>query len=342
MRPCFAFSAASAPETSATLSIYDEIGFLGVQASDFRTALSAIKSPVLNVEINSPGGDLFTGLAIYNMLRSSGKTVNVQVMGVAASAASLIAMAGDTITMPANTFMMIHNPYWGVVGNVAELRDSADALEKIQASITATYVDKTGMASIEMETMLSKDTWLTADECLTMGFCTEVTEAVVSTAKFDTVRAELPEHVRLLMLADASADEAPADEAPADALELEGTPLAIHDYVVSAGLQPFAAAWAVAYSDMAQVEARVASAKSITALCTIARRPSDAHAHVKANTSVSAVRAALVLSMAEDDESSHTETSQEIQKTQTARNSANPKASTSKIWDSHNAQKRKN
>ena len=344
MRPCFAFSAASAPEAPAVLSIYDEIGFWGVQAADFRSALSAIESPVLDVEINSPGGDAFAGLAIYNMLRSSGKTINMRVMGVAASAASLIAMAGDTIAMPSNTFMMIHNPYWGVQGNASELRESADALEKIQASLTATYVAKTGMDIAEMEAMLSKDTWLTADECLKMGFCTEVIEAVVSTAKYDMARAELPEHVKLLMSPAATIVEVVENELPVDEIviaPLTGVPLAIYTFVVSAGLEPFAVEWAVAYASMPEAEARVASARSITDLCTMARRPDDAKAHIKANASDAVVRAALLLAMAKDDEATHVDTSQDLQKTQTARSSANPMATVSKIWDSHNSQKRK-
>lgn len=110
MRPCFKFVAATADQPSV-LSIYDEIGFWGVQAKDFISDLAKVSSKVLNVEINSPGGDVFAGLAIYNALKGSGKEIVVKVMGVAASAASLIAMAGDKIIMPKNTFMMIHNPW---------------------------------------------------------------------------------------------------------------------------------------------------------------------------------------------------------------------------------------
>ena len=108
MRPCFAFNAAT--DTEATLEIYDEIGFWGVQAKEFITQLKGVKAPVLNVEISSPGGDVFAGIAIYNALKASGKEIVVKVMGMAASAASLIAMAGDKIVMPKNSFMMIHNP----------------------------------------------------------------------------------------------------------------------------------------------------------------------------------------------------------------------------------------
>ena len=91
------------------------------------------------MEINSPGGDVFAGLAIYNALKGSGKEIVVKVMGVAASAASLIAMAGDKIVMPKNTFLMVHNPWSVAMGNAEELRQTADTLDKIGESLKATY-----------------------------------------------------------------------------------------------------------------------------------------------------------------------------------------------------------
>lgn len=350
MRPCFAFSKDTPPEIAPTLSIYDEIGFWGVQASDFRTSLSAIASPELTVEINSPGGDAFAGLAMYNMLRSSGKTINVKIMGVAASAASLIAMAGDTISMPANTFMMVHNPYWCVQGNAADLRDSADALDKIQSSLTATYVSKTGMAEADMKALLSKDSWLTAAECLEQGFCTAVTEDLFATAKFDTARAELPAHVKLAL----AAPEAEKEPALENASEAEKEPVLEHapdsaeaqpEEIVAAatqaGFAQHAPAWALACTSMAQVTRRIESAKYITSLCKILNKVDLGVAAIVANQSITEVRAALVLARADADAATHTDTAHEIKQTQTARSSANPKATVSKIWDSHKAQKRK-
>ena len=351
MRPCFAFSAAKATDAPELLSIYDEIGFWGVQAADFRTSLSNVKSSTLDVEISSPGGDTFVGLAIYNMLRSSGKTVNVRITGVAASAASLIAMAGDTITMPKNTFMMIHNPWSYAMGNAEELRGTADMLEKVQASLTATYVDKTGMAEAEMVAMLSKDTWMTADECLQMGFCTEVVEDVIAFAKFDMARADRPENVKSAMTAPAveTKDEViidqPADDLNPVSLETltEPDPLAetIAAEAVTAGFDAFAASWALSCTTLAHVQARIASATQIKSLCNTLGKPDAAAAFITGNQSMTEVRAALVLAAAEADADSHIDTTQEIQKTQTTRSSANPKVTASKIWDSHNAQKRK-
>ena len=223
MRPCFKFIPAASAEAPAVLSIYDEIGFWGVQAKDFISELSGITAKVVNVEINSPGGDAFAGLAIYNALKSSGKEIVVKVMGVAASAASLIAMAGDKIIMPKNTFMMVHNPWSFAMGNADELRDTADTLDKIGASLQATYVSRTGQSEDKIKELLSKDTWLTADESLELGFATEVVDDIKAMAVFDMDRAELPEAVRAVFKAavvppeDEPADDTTeADEKPAD------------------------------------------------------------------------------------------------------------------------------
>ncbi|MEJ8811410.1 head maturation protease, ClpP-related [Variovorax ureilyticus] len=187
--------------SGSTLSIYDEIGVLGVQASDFRQQLDAVQSPTLALEINSPGGDVFAGVAIYNMLKASGKTIAVKVMGVAASAASLIAMAGDTIEMPENTFMMVHNPLTGIYGNAEDLREAADVLDKIGESLLAAYVGKTGMPEAEMKALLAHDTWLTAGEALTKGFATKVTPAINAQASFSMKRADLPANVAAMFKA---------------------------------------------------------------------------------------------------------------------------------------------
>lgn len=346
MRPCFAFSKDTPPEIVPTLSIYDEIGFWGVQASDFRTSLSAIASPELTVEINSPGGDAFAGLAMYNMLRSSGKTINVKIMGVAASAASLIAMAGDTISMPANTFMMVHNPYWSVQGNADQLEDSADALRKIQTSLTATYVGKTGMAESDMQALLAKDSWLTAAECLEQGFCTEVTADLFATAKFDPARAELPAHVRLALSAPESVPEAekqtevePAPNAGDDVAEAKTDEIVAA--ATAAGFERHAPAWALACTSMAQVTKRIDSANRITALCKILNKVDLGVAAIVANKSVSDVRAAITLARADEDADTHTDSSHEIKETQMARSNANPQPTVAKMWDSHRAQKRK-
>ena len=144
--------------TNDTLTVFDDIGAYGVSAKSFLDDLKSIKAEAVNVEINSPGGDVFAGLAIYNGLRASGKKINVKVMGIAASAASLVAMAGDEIEMPENAMMMIHNPWTFAVGDADELRATADVLDKIGTSLVTTYAKRTGKDEDEIKSMLDTET----------------------------------------------------------------------------------------------------------------------------------------------------------------------------------------
>ena len=309
MRPCFNFTqiaaASAGAEPTELLSLNDEIGFWGVQAQDFRNALDKVKGKNLKVEINSPGGDVFAGLAMYNMLKQSGKAIAVVVTGVAASAASLVAMAGDTISMPQNTFMMVHNP-WGVsVGNAAEMRETADVLDKIGASLTSTYVAKTGQTEAKIKELLSKDTWLTADESKELGFATEVTDKIDAKASFDMARADLPEHIKAIYLAAKPKTEPkiePKTEPVVAVVESGAFSAELTKLVKDAGLEAHTKAIVVASTDLEDGKKRIAAAKDIIALCKLAERPDDAKKAIKANKSVTEVRAELVKAMAEGDE----------------------------------------
>lgn len=131
----------------------------------------------LRVYINSPGGDVFAGQAIHSMLRRHPARVTVYVDGLAASAASLVAMAGDRIVMPRNAMMMIHNP-WTFVGGPADfLRQVADELDKIRESMVAAYEGKTGLDRGRIIGMLDAETWMTAEEAVSLGFADEIEEA---------------------------------------------------------------------------------------------------------------------------------------------------------------------
>lgn len=342
MRPCFRFAAADTE--SPVLSIFDEIGFWGVQAKDFIDGLRAIKAKALSVEINSPGGDVFAGLAMYNALKSSGKDITVKVMGVAASAASLVAMAGDKIVMPKNTFMMVHNPWGVVVGNADELRETADTLDKIGIGLRDTYVAKTGQKPEKIDELLAKDTWLTADEAKELGFATEVVDEIKAKASFDMARADLPENVRKVYAQANDAPPAPAPEpAPAPAPEPAPAPApapaedgAVADQAqalaVTAGLDaPIAASIALAATSLEDAQARIATAREICALCKVAGKPEHAAPAIAANKSVTDVRASLLKAKAEGDE--HTDGTRKSD-APAAMSGVSPK----KIWDSHNAQ----
>lgn len=167
------------------ISIYGEI--VSDKWYDDETSAISFKSDLdelgdvdtINLHINSPGGSVFEGIAIHNMLKMHKATVNVYVDGLAASIASVIAMSGDTIFMPENAMLMIHNPWTFAVGNAKELRKQADDLDRIAQASIKTYLSKSN-GKIDEETLtqlLDEETWLSAQEAFDYGLADEVLEA---------------------------------------------------------------------------------------------------------------------------------------------------------------------
>jgi len=185
----------------AEIFIYDVIGGLDVDAKSFIEQVKAIAANKIKLRINSPGGSVFDAIAIYNYMQSSEKTFNVLVDGIAASAASFIAMAGDTLTMPANTFLMIHNAWMSVYGNPEELRKAADDLDKFNDSIVMSYVDKTGMEESEIRKLMDDESWISGEEAQEMGFADEVIGAVEIAASYDKSKLDMPENVKCVIQA---------------------------------------------------------------------------------------------------------------------------------------------
>lgn len=144
------------------------------QFSDELKALGDIET--LNVYINSDGGDVFAGQAIHSMLKRHPANVVVYVDGLAASIASVVAMAGDKVIMPRNAMMMVHNPWTIAVGNADDFRKLADDLDQIRESIVAAYQDKTGLEREEIIRLMDAETWMTADEAVSKGFADEIEE----------------------------------------------------------------------------------------------------------------------------------------------------------------------
>ena len=324
MRPCFKFTA-KAGKKPAVLALDEEIGFWGTQAKDFRAQLDAVEGNELVVEINSVGGDVMAGLGIYNMLRSwakDGKTVTTRVTGVAASIASIIALAGDKREMPKNTFAMVHQASTFAVGTADDMRDAADTLDKVDGSLRGIYMDRMGVDEAKAKEIMAKDTWLTADESMDLGFATALIEDIKATAKFDLARAALPDNVAAIFKAEADPEQKPEgdDEPPAapDEPEVPDTPVAkqIEALANTAGLQAHAATFAVACATVVEATARITAAKEIVALCAVAKRPDDAAKAIRANQSVEDVRAALIQAMAEADE--HTNNAPPARGSQTA------------------------
>ncbi|XUV80214.1 ClpP-like prohead protease/major capsid protein fusion protein [Enterobacter sp. TMH.L2] len=175
----------------ADIFIYDEIGYWGVTAKQFVSDLKALgEVSHINLHINSPGGDVFDGIAIFNALKHHGAAITVHIDGLAASMASVIAMVGNPVIMPENTMMMIHKP-WGFAGGDAnDMRDYADLLDKVESVLIPAYAEKTGKTTEEIAAMLDDETWMDGAECLALGFADQTTPALQAMACIHSKRIE--------------------------------------------------------------------------------------------------------------------------------------------------------
>lgn len=166
--------AADEAASDTSISIYDVIGEdwsgSGTTAKRIAAALRSIGDRDVVVNINSPGGDLFEGIAIYNLLRAHSKKITIRVMGLAASAASIIAMAGDEIQVARAGFMMIHNCWVLAIGNRHDMREIADWLEPFDAAMADVYVARTGRGAKEIAKLMDDETWIGGKEAVDRGF----------------------------------------------------------------------------------------------------------------------------------------------------------------------------
>ena len=179
-----AFQGRSVAGGTTELELYDEIGYWGVTAKDFRARLVEASGDIV-LKINSPGGDVFDGIAIYNELLAYDGKVRVEVTGLAASAASVVAMAGDEIAIGENAFLMIHNAWVVAVGNRHDLTDVADVLAKIDGALAKTYASRSGMGVRTAAQFMDDETWFTAAEAKAKGLATEILQPVEAKARFD-------------------------------------------------------------------------------------------------------------------------------------------------------------
>ena len=165
-------------QTSAEITIYAAIGDYGfedsVSARSFSDKLKGLPETItqLDIRVNSPGGDVFDGVTIYNRLKQHKANVTVYVDGMAASIASIIALAGDEVIMGEGSQLMVHKPMSGVWGNSIEMMSVVDRLDDIEEQMLSIYQRRTGMDRSELKSMLAKETWLDADEAIEFGFAT--------------------------------------------------------------------------------------------------------------------------------------------------------------------------
>lgn len=174
--------AVNANDDDTTINIYDVIGYdywtgEGMTSKIVNSVLRKNKGKAITVNINSPGGDFFEGVAIYNLLKEHDGDVNVRIIGIAASAASVIAMAGDTIKIAESGFLMIHNAWSICLGNANEMRDSADVLDQFDESMRGVYSKQTGISTDEIKSMMDGETWISGADCLEKGFATALLDS---------------------------------------------------------------------------------------------------------------------------------------------------------------------
>ncbi|SDY43005.1 head maturation protease, ClpP-related [Bacillus sp. 166amftsu] len=165
---------------SSTITIYGSIGESwwgeSTSAKDIENALNNVKSDTVTLRLNSGGGDVFDGIAIYNQLKNHSAKVIVHVDGLAASAASLIAMAADELIMNTGSMLMIHEASTFAWGTKSDIQKTLNALEGIDKSIADIYMTRFEGERSEIETMIENETWFTASEAVEIGLADKVDE----------------------------------------------------------------------------------------------------------------------------------------------------------------------
>jgi ATP-dependent Clp protease protease subunit len=177
-------TAAKAEDEAATISIFDPIGVqdffspdAGVTAKRIAGVLRNVGERDVNVLINSPGGDLFEGMAIYNLLREHSGKVTVKVLGLAASAASIIAMAGDEIQIARAGFLMVHNTWVVVMGNRNDLQEVSEQLEPFDIAMAEIYAARTGLDTKQIMKKMDAETWINGSAAVDEGWADELLPA---------------------------------------------------------------------------------------------------------------------------------------------------------------------
>ena len=166
----------NATDKETNVYIYDEISWWGITAEKFVKDLNEIKTPIINLHINSPGGAVFDGTAIYNALKQHKSKIITYIDGLAASISSIVALSGSEVIMAENAFYMMHKPFSIVIGTAEDMRAEADLLDKVTVTINKIYQKKSGKKEQEISELMASETWFTAEEALKAGFIDKIYE----------------------------------------------------------------------------------------------------------------------------------------------------------------------
>ena len=277
------FTLKNQTDKPAELLIYDVIGdWQGLSAKELVNTLKGITDDEITVRINSPGGSVFDGIAIYNALRYHPADVHVRIEGLAASIASVIAMAGDTITMAENALMMIHNPFGWVGGEADDMRRTADMLDKATEAIAIAYAGKSDYSVEDITPMMADETWMTALEAKEHGFIDNIDKAVQLAASLDVEGFQnVPED--LLPQPPASFEDRPHEQDSA---------LAIVQLCNQAGYPEQAELMLKTNATVDAVRQRLADCDTIKNLCAAARSDKTTE-YIQSGKSVETVRTEL-------------------------------------------------
>lgn len=271
--------------------IYEEIGAYGVSAKGFLAELGALPDDAaIDLRLNSPGGSVFDAVAIYNALKRHAGDITVWIDGIAASAASYIAMAGDTIVMPENAFLMIHDPSGLVMGTAEDMRSTAEALDKVKGSLIQGYAAKSGKSDDEIAALMAAETWLDAKDALDFGFIDRIAAPVKLAASFDVARFR---NAPLEVVEAASEAEEPAAAEP----QAEGVAEANTQSDIAAvePEEPHSGGDNPMTSDAVEIRAKaIAHARAVIDLCQLAGQPQMAGRLLEHDTSLDHVRIQLL------------------------------------------------
>jgi len=181
------------------LSLYDEIGSFGIGAKQFIAELKEYKDKHIHLRINSPGGEIIEGSAIYNALTRHEGGLTVHIDALAASMASVIAMSGNPVYMADNALLMIHNPWTLAAGESKDLRKQADLLDTMKSNLIRAYQKKSGMEEKAIAKLMDEETWLDAVEAVALGFVDAIEDGIPAAASAKDLRARFDTYAKAKM-----------------------------------------------------------------------------------------------------------------------------------------------